>query len=114
MKKIYLPEIRKRNFFLYIFQSICTAVAINLNNTYGGGAFHINIDDAHQGMKLGPKLLDALAQKLKETGYDHMWLVTQNRKTRGYGFYMHYGFREVKRYFLGSLALVYDIKPDKE
>lgn len=107
-KKIYSPMVAKKKFYLGAFNSICASVSHKLDLKYGGG-FHINVAVDKQGERLGPKLLTAMGIRLKNKGVKHMYLVTQNRKTRGYGFYTHYGFKEVKRYFLGSLALVFDL-----
>ena len=107
-KKIYTPMIKKKKWYLGVFNGICAKVSHKLDGKYGGG-FHINIATDRQGEKLGPKLLTAMGLHLKEKGVKYMYLVTQNRKTRGYGFYTHYGFKEVDRYFLGSVALVFDL-----
>ena len=107
-KQIYLKKTAKNSKILALFTKICLKVSKNLDEKYSGG-FHINIDSAQQGKKDGNLLLTALGQHLLKNNINYMYLVTQNRKTRGYGFYMHFGFKEVKRYFLGSLALVYDL-----
>ena len=107
-KKVYSPMIRKKRLYLGWFNSICAVVSADLDKTYGGG-FHINIATDRQGEKLGPKLLTSMGVHHKNKGVKYLYLVTKNRKTRGYGFYSHYGFKEVKRYFLGSLALTFDL-----
>ena len=59
-------------------------------------------------------LLTAMGKHLKALGYKYMYLVTENRKTRGYGFYMHYGFEEAKKCALGTLCLTYDLSKISE
>lgn len=108
-KEKYLKEISKYSKILSFFTRICLKVNKKLDETYSGG-FHINIDSNHQGQRIGNYLLTALGQHLIEKGINYMYLVTENKKTRGYGFYTHFGFKQVKKYFLGSLALVYELK----
>ena len=108
-KTIYLKKISQNNKMLGIFAGISLKVSKKLDEKYSGG-FHINIDSQHQGQHIGNYLLTALGQHLQKNNVNYMYLVTKNRKTRGYGFYSHFGFKEVKKYFLGSLALAYDLK----
>ena len=108
-KKEYLPKIKKNSFILYLFTKICLRVSKKLDEKYSGG-FHINIDSNYQGKKIGNLLLTACGQNLISKNVNYMYLVTENRKTRGYGFYMHFGFKETQKYFLGSLCLTYDLK----
>ena len=107
-KRLYSPLIRKKRAYLGWFNSICAFVSAKLDKLYGGG-FHINVAPDRQGEGLGAKLLTSMGVHLKNRGVKFMYLVTKNRKTRGYGFYSHYGFKEVKSYFLGSLALTFDL-----
>ena len=51
---------------------------------------------------------------LKDMGLKYMYLVTANRKTRGYGFYRHFGFDEVGKCGGGSIALSYDLNKIEE
>lgn len=108
-KSVYTPIIRNKVFYLGWFNAICARVSHDLDGKFGGG-FHINVATDRQGGGIGPALLTAMALHLKKKGVKNMYLVTRSRKTRGYGFYSHYGFREVKRYFLGSRALVFDLE----
>lgn len=108
MKEIYLKKIFNNSFIMGIFTKICLKTSNKLNLLYNGG-FHINVDEQHQGLSLGPKLLTTLGAYLKSHGYQYMYLVTENKKTRGYSFYKHFGFVEVKKYFGGSLALIFDL-----
>ncbi len=108
MKEIYLPKIKKISLFLHLFSKIAVKTSYKYDKKYGAD-FHINVDDAHQGHKLGPKLLTTLGVYLKEKGVTHMYLVTANRKTRGYGFYTHFGFEEVGKCGGGSIALAFDL-----
>ena len=70
----------------------------------------MNITPKYQKLGLGKRLLDVMAKHLSLYGNSYLYLITENKRTRGYGFYKHYGFKEVKKYFTGSLALTYNIK----
>jgi len=109
MRNYIRKKIFKGSFFVGLFSIFQDKISFNLNEKYNGG-FHINIDKENQGMKYGPKLLDAAAVKIKECGGKYMYLVTKNKKTKGYPFYIHYGFVEVKKYPFGSLSLKYKLK----
>ena len=113
MKEVYIPKVKKISFLLWLFSKITVKTSYKLDGKFGGG-FHINIDDAHQGLKLGPKLLTTMGVHLKNKGLRYMYLVTANRKTRGYGFYKHFGFDEVGRCGGGSIALAYDLSKIEE
>ena len=105
----YIKQSKKYAFLFSQFQKICLKTNRKLDRIYSGG-FHISVDKDQQSKGIGKKLLTAMAEHLKQNGGKHMYLITKNRHTKGYGFYMHYGFKEVKRYPLGSLLLVYDIE----
>lgn len=106
-RKIYIPKLRRLSLILSSFHKICVKKSHELDVLYGGG-FHINVSVDFQSKGIGPSLMKSMATHLKANGVNHMYLITQNRKTKGYGFYTHIGFKEVKKYFLGSIALVID------
>lgn len=114
MKEIYIPKLFKYSWVLGVFTKICASTSKKLDNLFNGGGFHINIDDKHQGLKIGPKLLTTLGRHLKDKGHKYIYLVTQNRKTRGYGFYRHFGFEEAKKMAGGTLALTFDLDKVEE
>lgn len=107
-KETYLKKIKKNSFILYLFQKICLKVSKKLDQKYIAG-FHINIDNDYQGKKIGNLLLTKLGLHLIDNNINDMYLVTENKKTRGYGFYSHFGFKEVEKFFLGSLCLKYSL-----
>ena len=109
----YIKKMKQYSPLLAFFQKICLRVNKNMDKKYGGG-FHINLDKDYQGGGLGTILMTAMGEHLIKNGVKNMYLVTQNRKTRGYGFYSHYGFHEIKSYPLGSVALSYDLSKLKE
>lgn len=109
IKEKWIPKIRKYSLFLGIFSKICLRVSKPLDKKYSGG-FHMNITPKYQRLGLGKRLLDVMAKHLLLYGNSYLYLITKNKRTRGYGFYKHYGFKEVKKYFTGSLVLMYDIK----
>ncbi len=109
-----LPRVKKIRWWLGVFFKFCISSSYKMDETLGGGGFHINIDDKHQGQKIGAKLLTTMGVHLKKKGLRYMYLITKNRKTRGYSFYSHYGFEEVCNIGLGQLALAYDVDKMKE
>lgn len=109
INKDLAKDVAKINVLYAWFLKICTKTSIKLSKLYGGSGFHLNVDDKHQGMSIGPQLLAVMGKHLQRMGYTHMYLVTENRKTRGYGFYMHYDFVEAKKCGMGTLALTFDL-----
>lgn len=109
MKQIYLPKIKKISFLFWIFAKICVKTSYKLDKDLNSGGFHMNIDLQHQGCKLGPKLLISMGQHLLNCGHENMYLVTANSKTRGYGFYTHFGFTKLKHCGGSSIALFYNL-----
>lgn len=102
--KVFFPEILKRCFYLAIFHLICVNQSLKYDKIYGGG-FHINISPDYQKQGAGKLLMDAAAKKLKDQNIQYMYLITASRKTTGYKFYTHIGFKEVHRYINGTIAL---------
>lgn len=109
MREKWIPKLKKKSFVLGLFSKVCLLASKSLDCKYSGG-FHMNITSKYQHLGLGKRLLDVMRLHLKSLGYSYLYLITQNRRTRGYGFYRHYGFEISRRYFGGSLALVYKIK----
>jgi len=105
----YIPLLMKISFVMMVFTRICLSTSNRLNKAYNGG-LHINVDRSHQGLKIGPRLLSALSRHLQKNGYPYMYLVTQSKKTRGYRFFTHFGFREIGRCPGGSVALAFETK----
>ncbi|MGN1208037.1 MAG: hypothetical protein ACI4TI_01040 [Christensenellales bacterium] len=103
-------QVSEINILYSAFLKICTKTSVKLSKFYGGGGFHLNIDNSHQGLSVGPMLLAVMGKHLQKLGYKQMYLVTENRKTRGYGFYMHYGFEESKKCGMGTLCLTFDLQ----
>lgn len=108
MKSKWIPMIQKKSILLGIFSKICLRTAQPLDVKYGGG-FHMNIRLKYQRLGLGKRLLDVMKYHLLSKGNSYLYLITQNKRTRGYGFYRHYGFKVLKQYFSGSIALVYEL-----
>lgn len=109
MKEIYLPKIKKISFFFWVFAKICVKTSWQLDSKLNSGGFHLNVSSKFQGKKIGPKLLNRLGQYLLDEGYSHMYLVTANKKTRGYGFYTHFGFKQFKKCGGNSIALCFNL-----
>ena len=113
MRKVYLPKISKTRWYLGIFTRFMINTSYKMDTRFGAG-FHINIHHDYQGQKIGPRLLTEMGKHLLNCGFKQMYLVTQNRKTRGYGFYMHFGFKEAAKCAAGSLCLTYDLEQLKD
>lgn len=109
MKEKWIPMIQKKSFILGIFSRICLKFSTPFNRRIGG-SFHMNITSKYQGLRLGNQLLDVMKEHLRILGESHLYCFTENKKTRGYGFYRHYGFKEVKKYILGFRVLSYEVK----
>ncbi len=110
MKEIYLPKIKKISFFFWVFAKICVKTSWQLDSKLNSGGFHLNVSKNFQGKKIGPKLLNSLGQHLINEGYNYMYLITANKKTRGYGFYTHLGFKQFKKCLGNSIALCFNLK----
>ncbi len=108
MHEVYDPKIRRVSFTHFLFNRCVTYFAKRLYQRYGM-SLHLNVAPSHQHQKIGPRLLDALKEDGKASGAKGLYLVTKNRKTTGYPFYRHYGFKEARDFLFGSLALVYPL-----
>ena len=108
MKKKWIPMIQNENRFYGIFMKICLRISASLDELYGGG-FHMNITKDYQHKGIGRMLLDQMKKHLYAYKKTYLYCVTENNRTRGYGFYCHYGFKEVKGYISGSKVLLYKI-----
>ena len=109
MREIYVPKIRRVSKIWAFFHLICLRVN-RKQDEKGGVAFHINIDNGHQGKKIGTKLMDAMAALCAERGKDYLYLVTEGKQTAGYKFYRRIGFHETKHYPGGSVMLAKSVK----
>ncbi|MDE7161902.1 MAG: GNAT family N-acetyltransferase [Anaeroplasmataceae bacterium] len=109
MKEKWIPKIKKYSFILGWFSKICLRTTKPLDQKYSGG-FHMNITASHQRQGYGRRLLDVMGKHLLLYDKPYLYLITENKRTRGHGFYKHYGFQVIKKYFGGALALCYKIK----
>ena len=106
---IYIKKIQKLSFFLAIFQKICLKTNKKLDKKYGGG-FHINLGSNFQGGGIGNALLTVMGNHLIKNNINYLYLITANRKTKGYGFYKHFGFSEEKNIFGSVVLLTYNLR----
>lgn len=113
MREVWIPKIKRKSWILGCFAALCLRTTRKLDAKYGGG-FHMNITSKHQHLGLGKRMLDVLGGHLKTKGSNFLYLVTANRRTRGYGFYKHYGFIPAKRCAGGSIAMTYDLNNIKK
>ena len=108
MKEKWIPKIQKKNWLLGIFSKICLRLSHPLDKKYSGG-FHMNIIEEYQHRGLGRILLDTMQKHISAYQKSYLYCITENNKTRGYGFYCHYGFKEIKSYISRSKLLLYKI-----
>lgn len=114
MKQYILPKVKKIRWWLGLFTKICIKQSLKMDELLGGGGFHMNIAQKYQGEKLGPKLLTRLGLWLKENNHKYLYLITASRKTRGYGFYTHYGFKEKAKCGGSTIALAFNLNEIEE
>ncbi|MDE7263778.1 MAG: GNAT family N-acetyltransferase [Anaeroplasmataceae bacterium] len=108
MKEKWIPKIQEKSLFLSLFARIC--VQTNKKFNKNGCEFHMNIAPSYQHKGLGHRLLDVMAQHLLLYDKKYLYCITENNRTKGYRFYRHYGFKVIKRYCIGVLALQYALK----
>lgn len=111
MKEKWIPKIKKQSLLLSLFTRICLKANRRFNRHCC--EFHMNIAPKYQHRGLGKRLLDVMNEHLILYEKNALYCITENRKTTGYKFYKRYGFRVVKRYFIGVLVLQYDLKKNK-
>ncbi|MFA6666864.1 MAG: GNAT family N-acetyltransferase [Bacilli bacterium] len=109
MKKDILSRSEFKNIAHRVFGYFVLKNSIKADKKYGVG-FHMNVKEKYQGNRIGPRLLDELCNHIRQKGFESIYLITRNRKTRGYSFYSHYGFKEVYQNMFGNLILAYNIK----
>ena len=66
---------------------------------------HIDILPAYQHMGLGTRLLDALSAHLYKNGIEDLSILAVDKRSVGYPFYLHYGFREIRPVVPGVVLL---------
>jgi GNAT superfamily N-acetyltransferase len=108
MHDVYDKKIMEHSFFHFLFSRSVTFFAGRLSRKYGC-SMHMNVSPSHQHQRIGPHLLERLKEDCQSNGTKGIFLVTRNRKTTGYSFYLHNGFKECKDFLFGSLALEYSL-----
>lgn len=66
---------------------------------------HIDLTGAYQHQGIGTLLIDALIHQLQEEGFHKLAICGIKRNSVGYGFYRHYGFKEIFLYGNGIVSL---------
>jgi ribosomal protein S18 acetylase RimI-like enzyme len=104
MKKIYTPRAMKYDRHQYWFMLMVryALFCVRKNPCH----MHIDITEKYQHMGIGKKLISALIQHLKENGFSSLLICAVSRKSAGYGFYIKYGFHEIKSYGFGHVSLL--------
>ena len=104
MKKKYIPQAMKYDkaqwFFMAMFRFALYRVRSNPCH------MHIDITEEYQHMGIGKKLISALIEHLKEKGFTSLMICSVSRKSAGYGFYIKYGFHEIKSYGADLVSLL--------
>ncbi|MBO4726032.1 MAG: GNAT family N-acetyltransferase [Clostridia bacterium] len=108
MKTEFLPKVARVSRIWALFFRFCIRTNDKWDNR-GGYGFHINIASGHQGKKIGTNLMQKAAENAKSKHKKFMYLVTANRKTVGYSFYMKLGFKDTKHLFGGSIFMTLDL-----
>lgn len=105
MHNVYDPKIKQVSFLHHLFSRFVTFLAKRLSCRYGC-SMHMNVAAAYQHQGVGALLLSSLKEDCKAQGAKSLFLVTRNRHTTGYPFYIHNGFKECRDFLFGSLVLV--------
>jgi GNAT superfamily N-acetyltransferase len=106
MRSVYDKRLRKTSFVLFLFSRLSTRLSFPLYRKYGC-SMHMNVAPAFQHRGIGVKLLNALKKHCEANGNKGIFLVTRNRRTTGYPFYLSQGFKVCPDFLFGSLALCY-------
>jgi GNAT superfamily N-acetyltransferase len=108
MHSIYDKKIKRVSLLHHFFSKSMTFLAKRLSDRYGV-CMHMNVAPSYQHQRIGLHLLNSLKEDCKSAGAKGLFLVTRNRGTTGYPFYIHNGFKEGRDFLFGSLALVYPL-----
>jgi|GEM_PF-5677915 len=108
MHRIYDKKIKQVSLLHHLFSKAVTFSAKRLSKRYGV-SMHMNVAPSYQHQRVGIRLLDSLKEDCRSFGAKGLFLVTRNRNTTGYPFYLHNGFQEGRDFLFGSLALVYPL-----
>ena len=74
---------------------------------------HINLTAEYQHQGLGTKLIDVLIDQLKKEGFTRLAICGVERGSASYGFYRHYGFKEIWVYSPKLVSLGIRFGPKK-
>jgi GNAT superfamily N-acetyltransferase len=75
---------------------------------------HINLTAAYQHQGLGSRLISALIDQLRKEGFTRLAICGVERGSASYGFYRHYGFKEIWVYSPKLVSLGIRFGPGKE
>lgn len=108
MRSVYDKRLQKTSFSLFLFSRLATRLSFSLYRKYGC-SMHMNVAPAFQHRGIGVKLLNTLKKHCQASGEKGIFLITKNRRTTGYPFYLSQGFRPCPDFLFGSLALFYPL-----
>ncbi len=103
MKRVYFPVLKKIDSTQIAFEKNFLLALFFIRNW--PCHLHINLTMAYQHQGLGGKLIDALISQLKEEGFHSLAICGCQRGSPSYGFYCHYGFKEIFNYGKGLVSL---------
>ncbi|MCI2068923.1 MAG: GNAT family N-acetyltransferase [Bacilli bacterium] len=66
---------------------------------------HINLNGSYQHQGIGTKLIQALIDLLKKEGFHSLAICCCQQGSNSYGFYKHFGFKEIFDYGKGIVSL---------
>ena len=99
-----VKNVRKQEiFFLKIFMAFLKQIKNSPVH------FHIDILPEYQHQGWGTKLIDSLCEHLKNKGINHLSICSVDKNSIGYKMYIKYGFREMKKHFIGTVSLTKDL-----
>jgi GNAT superfamily N-acetyltransferase len=103
MKKEYMPRLKAYDSREISFERKCLFALFCIKNW--PCHLHINLTARYQHQGLGVQLIDALVGKLKKDGFHKLAICGVMRGSASYGFYRHYGFKEIFHYGRGLVSL---------
>lgn len=103
MKKIYMPRLKAFDKSQIAFERKVLLALFFIRKW--PCHLHIDLTAAYQHQGIGTLLIDALIQKLQDEGFHELAVCGIKRKSNSYGFYRHYGFKDIFSYGLGFVSL---------
>jgi GNAT superfamily N-acetyltransferase len=103
MKRIYLPRLMAYDPSQISFEKKGLFALFCIRNW--PCHLHINLTEKYQHQGLGNQLIDRAIAQLKSEGFHRLAIYWVKRGSPSYGFYRHYGFKEIFYYGRGLVSL---------